>query len=73
MLKHKLTGVRAKIKSLARLEAKLAGALRNCNRKLRLKRDIRHEECCPLLTKLDRVNGANGRKHVANRTKPGRK
>jgi len=73
MLKVKLAGVREKIKSLARLEAELTGALRNCNRELRLKREIRHEECCPLLTKLDRVNGSNGRKHVSNRRKPGDK
>src|SRR6266478_6858885 len=31
MLKHKLAGVREKIKSLAGLERELAGALRNCN------------------------------------------
>ena len=46
MLKGKLADVQEKIKSLARLEAELAGALRNCNRELRLKREIRHENCC---------------------------
>jgi len=39
MLKGKLEDVREKIRSLARLEAELAGALRNCNRELRLKRE----------------------------------
>jgi DNA-binding transcriptional MerR regulator len=68
MLKHKLADVRGKIKNLGRLEAELTGALRNCNRELRLKRDIKHEDCCPLLTRLDRMNGStsgnvsNGRK-----------
>jgi DNA-binding transcriptional MerR regulator len=73
MLKRKLADVRAKIKSLARLEAELEGAFRNCNRELRLKREIKHEHCCPLLTRLDRLNGSNGTKHVSNRRKPGDK
>jgi DNA-binding transcriptional MerR regulator len=70
MLKRKLGDVREKINSLSRLEADLATTFRNCNRGLRLKREIKHEDCCPLLTKLERVNGSNGNKHVANRTKP---
>ena len=73
MLKHKLTDVRKKIKSLVRLEAELAGAFRNCNRELRLKREIKHEDCCPLLTKLDRLNGSNGNKYVASGRKLGKK
>jgi DNA-binding transcriptional MerR regulator len=73
MLKHKLADVGEKIKSLARLEAELTGALRNCNRELRLKREIKHEDCCPLLTKLDRINDSNGDKYVSNRRKPGDK
>jgi DNA-binding transcriptional MerR regulator len=64
MLKQKLAGVREKIKSLAGLEAELAGALRNCNRELRLKRDVKHEDCCPLLTRRDRMNGSSVNKHV---------
>jgi MerR family mercuric resistance operon transcriptional regulator len=71
MLKGKLADVREKIRSLARLEAELAGALRNCNRELRLKREVKHEDCCPLLTKLDRMNGSNGNKHVSSRRKSG--
>ena len=73
MLNHKLGAVREKINSLSRLEAELAEAFRSCNRELRLKREIKHEDCCPLLTKLDRVNGSNGNKHVSNRRKPGDK
>jgi DNA-binding transcriptional MerR regulator len=73
ILNHKLGAVREKINSLARLEAELANALRNCNRELRLKREIKHEDCCPLLVNLDRVNGSNGNKHVSNRRKPGHK
>jgi len=73
MLKRKLRDVREKINSLSRLEAELARAFRNCNRELRLKREIKHVDCCPLLTKLDRLNGSNGNKHVSNRRKPGGK
>ncbi len=61
MLTHKLADVRDKIKSLARLEAELRGALRNCNRELRLKREIKHEDCCPLLTRLDRMNDSKSK------------
>jgi DNA-binding transcriptional MerR regulator len=70
MLQRKLGDVREKINSLSRLEAELAKAFRNCNRELRLKREIKHEDCCTLLTKLDRLNGSNGNKHVSNRRKP---
>jgi DNA-binding transcriptional MerR regulator len=73
MLKDKLAGVRKKIKSLARLEAELGGALRNCNRELRLKRKIRHGNCCPLLKKLDRMNGSNGKKYVSSGRRSGNK
>ncbi len=72
MLKHKLTDVREKIKSLVRLEAELRGAMQNCNRELRLKREIKHEDCCPLLTKLDRVNGSKSNKYVAGGRKLGK-
>jgi DNA-binding transcriptional MerR regulator len=73
MLNHKLEAVREKIDGLSRLEAELAHALYSCNRELRLKREIRHEDCCPLLTKLDRINGSNGAKHVSNRRQAGHK
>jgi DNA-binding transcriptional MerR regulator len=70
ILKRKVGGVQQKINSLSRLEAELADALRKCNRELRLKRGIKHEDCCPLLTKLDRINGSNGNKYVSSRRKP---
>jgi DNA-binding transcriptional MerR regulator len=73
MLNHKLEAVREKINSLSRLEAELADALRSCNSELRLKREIKYEDCCPLLMNLDRANGANGNKYVSNRRKPGGK
>jgi len=62
MLKRKVEDVQEKIHSLSRLEAELSDALRNCNRELRMKREIKHEDCCPLLTKLDRLNGSKGKK-----------
>ena len=61
MLTGKLSDVRNKIKSLARLEAELQGALRACNRELRLERGIKHEDCCPLLKRLDRSDDAGKR------------
>ena len=54
ILKRKVGDVPQKINSLSRLEAELADALRKCNRELRLRREIKHEDCCPPLTKLDR-------------------
>ena len=71
MLKRKVGDVQEKINGLSRLEAELADALRNCNRELRLKREIKHGDCCPLLTKLEQLNGSNGNKHVSTRGKPG--
>jgi hypothetical protein len=47
-------------------------ALRNCNRELRLKREIPHENCCPLLTKLDRMNGSSNR-YVSSGRESGKK
>jgi len=67
MLKLKLGDIREKIESLSQLEEELANALRDCNRELRLKREIKHGDCCPLLAKLDQINGSNGTKHVSNR------
>jgi DNA-binding transcriptional MerR regulator len=73
MLQRKVRDVQEKINSLSRLEAELAVALRNCNRELRLKREIKHEDCCPLLTKLDRINGSTSNKYVSRKRKPGDK
>jgi DNA-binding transcriptional MerR regulator len=43
MLNRKLADVREKIKGLVRLEEELGEALGNCNRELRLKREIKHK------------------------------
>lgn len=66
MLKRKLTDVSEKIKSLVCLEAELKGAMRNCNRKLRLKREVKHGDSCPLLKRFGRRNGSNGNRHAAS-------
>lgn len=58
MLTRKLRDVRAKIACLTKLEGELDAALRSCNRELRLNREVKHEDCCPLLTKLDRMKGS---------------
>jgi len=72
MLKGKVADVREKIRSLARLEAELSSALRKCNRELRLKREIKHKNCCPLLTKLDATDNAHGINNVSGRRKSGK-
>jgi DNA-binding transcriptional MerR regulator len=73
MLNRKLADVREKIRGLGRLEEELGEALRNCNRELRLKREIQHKDCCPLLAKLDRMNAHNGNKHVSSGRRSGSK
>ena len=66
MLRRKLVDVREKIKSLAVLEAELAKELRNCDRRLRSKRAIKHTDCCPLLSKLDEADARNGNRRVSH-------
>lgn len=66
MLKRKVADVREKIKSLVALEIELAKDLRNCERKLRSKRVITHKDCCPVLSKLDQLNGKNGNGRVSH-------
>jgi MerR family transcriptional regulator, copper efflux regulator len=73
MLKGKLSDVREKISSLSQLEAEIAEALRNCNPELRLKREIKHDDYCPLFTKLDRTIGSNANRYVTNGRKSGKK
>lgn len=72
MLKRKVADVREKIKSLALLEAELAKALRNCDRELYSKRAIKHKDCCPLLSRLDEVEGRNGNRRVSHGRPSGR-
>ena len=64
MLECKLTDVRTKIEGLGRLEAELRGALRTCNRALRLNPATKHEDCCPLLERLDRTKKSNGKRNA---------
>lgn len=64
MLKRKLEDVRKRIKSLSRLEAELGVEMRNCNRELRLKRAAKHGGSCPLLKKLDRMNGSSENRYL---------
>src|SRR5690242_15458010 len=62
MLNRKLPDVREKIKILARVEVELSGALSGCNRELRARREVKHDGCCPLLSRLDRNNLARGKR-----------
>ncbi|HMF90209.1 MAG TPA: MerR family DNA-binding protein [Candidatus Angelobacter sp.] len=64
MLKQKLAGVRERAKSLARLEAELQSALRSCNREMLLQRGVEHDDCCPLLSKLDRNDDAKNKRTI---------
>src|SRR5437879_873484 len=73
MLEGKLTDVRAKIEGLGRVEAELRGALRTCNRALRLNPAAKHEDCCPLLERLDRTNKSNGKRNDAGRARTAEK
>jgi MerR family Zn(II)-responsive transcriptional regulator of zntA len=73
MLKSKLAHVREKIRSLSRLEDELGDALRNCNRELRARRKLSHQDSCPLFTRLDQMNGAKGKKYVSRSPRPGNK
>jgi len=66
MLQRKVAQVQRKIQSLLHLKRDLNSALRVCERELRLKRSVKHEDCCPVLDKLER---ANGRSHVAHANK----
>jgi MerR family copper efflux transcriptional regulator len=72
LLERKLTDVRSKITSLTHLEEELNGALRDCKRELRHK-GVKHEECCPLINKLEHMNGANGKQHAASTNRRARK
>jgi DNA-binding transcriptional MerR regulator len=48
LLKHKVSGIRAKLRELRRLEAELVADLEKCNKELKHRQ--RHEACaCPVL------------------------
>jgi len=71
LLESKLKDVRSKIASLTHLEEELHGALRKCKTELRTR--TKHEECCPLINELERMNGPNGKQHAAKRNNTKRK
>jgi DNA-binding transcriptional MerR regulator len=56
LVNQKLTSVRGKIDELRKLEGNLERALRTCNQSLR-KISPTHDECCPVLEELGRMNG----------------
>jgi MerR family mercuric resistance operon transcriptional regulator len=64
VLERKLKDVRDKIGSLAHLEGELSSALRDCKRELRSKQETKHEDCCPLLERFDRINGSREKRSV---------
>lgn len=47
LLERKLQDVHDKIKRPIHMEKELSRELRNCKRELRIKQNVRHEECCP--------------------------
>jgi hypothetical protein len=47
--------------------------MRNCNRDLRLKPEVKHGDSCPLLERLDRMNGSNGNGHATSGRKESKK
>ena len=71
MLKSKLAHVREKIRSLTQLQKELADALRDCNRDLRGRQEMRHQDSCPLFTRLDQMNSRQGKKHVSRSPRSG--
>ena len=57
LIERKLQDVHDKIKKLVHMERELSLELRNCKKELRTKRGVRHEECCPLIEKLEQEDG----------------
>ena len=66
LLERKLNDVRDKIRSLAHLEGELSSALRDCKRELRHKGEVKHDECCPLIDKLEHMNGSQKKRAVVS-------
>jgi DNA-binding transcriptional MerR regulator len=54
LLAAKVASVRAKIAELKTLESELSDSLQVCNRDLRRAKKSSHDECCPVLEKLER-------------------
>lgn len=62
LLERKLQDVHGKIKKLVHIESDLSQELRNCKRELRMKRGVRHAECCPLIEKLEQEDGRHAKR-----------
>ncbi|HKW76271.1 MAG TPA: heavy metal-responsive transcriptional regulator [Terriglobales bacterium] len=70
LLERKVAEVREKVKRLRVLEAELVKALRACDQELRASPAVKHKDCCPLLSKLDELDGGSSSKRVSNGRKP---
>jgi DNA-binding transcriptional MerR regulator len=70
LLERKLNDVRNKVERLVHMEEDLGRELRNCKRELRTRGNAGHEECCPLIEKLEQMNGTHGKR--AKRSGPTR-
>lgn len=62
LLERKLKDVRDKLTRLIHMEEELSRELRNCKRELHKRGKVRHEECCPLIEKLEQMNGTYGQR-----------
>lgn len=67
LIERKLQDVHDKIKKLVHLERELSLELRNCKKELRTKRGVRHEECCPLIEKLEQEEGRHAKRSNSTR------
>lgn len=67
LLERKLQDVSDKIHRLVHIEKELSRELRNCKRDLRKKRRVRHQECCPLIKKLEQEDGRHAKGSLATR------
>lgn len=72
VLERKLNDVRGKIRSLAHLEQELSSALRDCKRELRHKGKVKQDECCPLIDKLEHMNGCEEKRAVVSARRSGK-
>lgn len=67
LLERKLQDVHDKIKRPIHMEKELSRELRNCKRELRIKQNVRHEECCPLIEMLEQEDGRHAKRSNAMR------
>lgn len=67
VLERKLQDVHEKMQRLVLMERELNRELRNCKRELRMKRSIRHEECCPLIKRLEKEDSHHAKRGNSTR------